>query len=154
MHEKILITGGAGFIGSNLCEYFLRKGFDVVCLDNLSTGRLSNIEELKGQDGFLFVEGDVRDLETCKKAVQGCAYVLHQAAIGSVPRSIDNPLRTNDNNVNGFLNVLVAARDEKVKRMVYAASSSTYGDLAEMPKVEERIGMPLSPYAVSKYVNE
>lgn len=102
----------------------------------------------------MFVEGDVRDIGTCKKAVQGCAYVLHQAAIGSVPRSIDNPLRTNDNNVNGFLNVLVAARDEKVKRMVYAASSSTYGDLAEMPKVEDRIGMPLSPYAVSKYVNE
>lgn len=154
MKDKILITGGAGFIGSNLCEYFLNKGFHIVCLDNLSTGRMTNIEMFLGNECFTFVEGDIRDLDVCKNAVVGCKYVLHEAALGSVPRSIDNPLRTNDNNVNGFLNVLVAARDEGVKRLVYAASSSTYGDLDEMPKVEDRIGMPLSPYAVSKYVNE
>lgn len=154
MKGKILITGGAGFIGSNLCEHFLGKGFQIVCLDNLSTGKMANIEKFLDSENFTFVKGDIRDLEVCHEAIEGCEYVLHEAALGSVPRSIDDPLRTNDNNVNGFLNVLVAARNEGVKRMVYAASSSTYGDLEEMPKVEDQIGMPLSPYAVSKYVNE
>lgn len=154
MKNKILITGGAGFIGSNLCEFYLGKGDEVVCLDNLSTGRMSNIEAFLGHSCFTFLEGDIREIDTCRTAVKACDYVLHQAAIGSVPRSIDDPIRTNDNNVNGFLNILVAARDEGVKRIVYAASSSTYGDSKQMPKVEEVIGNPLSPYAVSKYVNE
>jgi UDP-N-acetylglucosamine 4-epimerase len=152
---KILITGGAGFIGSNLCEYFLSTNEHlVVCLDNLSTGHLKNIEQHFTNPNFEFIEGDIRNLETCKKAVLGCQYVLHQAALGSVPRSINDPITTNDVNINGFLNMLVAARDEKVKRFVYAASSSTYGDSENLPKVEDIIGKPLSPYAVTKYVNE
>lgn len=151
---KILITGGAGFIGSNLCEYFVQKGYDVVCLDNLSTGFLHNIEHLIGQKNFLFIEGDIRNIDMCRKAVQGCDVVLHEAALGSVPRSINDPITTNENNVTGFLNMLVAARDEHVKRFVYAASSSTYGDSKELPKIEHNIGRPLSPYEITKFVNE
>ena len=151
---KILITGGAGFIGSNLCEYFVERGFDVVCLDNLSTGFIHNIESLLSISNFSFINGDVRDLGVCRNAVKGCDIVLHEAALGSVPRSITNPIQTNENNIVGFLNMLVAARDEGVKRFVYAASSSTYGDSKELPKIEYNIGRPLSPYAITKFVNE
>lgn len=151
---KILITGGAGFIGSNLCEHFVRKGFDVTCLDNLSTGFQHNIEPFLGLPNFHFVKGDIRDLDTCRQAVKGCDVVLHEAALGSVPRSINDPINTNANNIDGFLNMLVAARDEGVKRFVYAASSSTYGDSKELPKIEHNIGRPLSPYAITKFVNE
>ena len=151
---KLLITGGAGFIGSNLCEYFVRKGDEVVCLDNLSTGFMHNIEPLLQMPGFTFIKGDIRDLDTCRGAVKGCDVVLHQAALGSVPRSINDPITTNASNIDGFLNMLVAARDGKVKRFVYAASSSTYGDSKELPKREHSIGRPLSPYAVTKFVNE
>ena len=153
-NKKILITGGAGFIGSNLCDYFIERNNHIICLDNLSTGKLSNIEHLLGRPDFQFIEGDIRYLENCQNACAGVDYVLHQAALGSVPRSINDPITTNEVNVTGFLNMLVAARDNKVKRFVYAASSSTYGDSTELPKVEERIGKPLSPYAVTKYVNE
>ena len=152
--SRILVTGGAGFIGSNLCEDLLANNNEVVCLDNFSTGHWENIEDFKEHKNFRLIEGDIRDLETCKKAMDGIEYVLQEAALGSVPRSINDPLNTNDNNINGFLNLLVAARDAKVKRVVYAASSSTYGDSKELPKIEERIGLPLSPYAVTKYVNE
>lgn len=151
---KILITGGAGFIGSNLVEYFLIKGNDVVCLDNLATGFRHNIEPFLSSSRFKFIEGDIRDVETCKAAVKDCEFVLHQAALGSVPRSINDPIQTNSVNIDGFLNMLVASRDEGVKRFVYAASSSTYGDSQELPKVEDKIGKPLSPYAITKYVNE
>lgn len=152
---SILITGGAGFIGSNLIEHFLStSNYSVVCLDNLATGHLHNIESFLSNPDFKFIEGDIRDLDTCKSAVKGCQYVLHQAALGSVPRSINDPITTNEVNIGGFLNMLVAARDEKVKRFVYAASSSTYGDSEALPKVEEVIGKPLSPYAITKYVNE
>lgn len=150
---RILITGGAGFIGSNLVEHFIRNN-KVVCLDNLSTGFYGNIEEFIKNPNFVFIEGDIRDLKTCQMAVTGCDYVFHQAALGSVPRSINDPISTNAANIDGFLNMLVAARDGKIKRFVYAASSSTYGDSTELPKVEHRIGRPLSPYAVTKYVNE
>ncbi len=151
---KILITGGAGFIGSNLCEYFVEKEYDVTCLDNLSTGFIHNIEPLIGKTNFRFVEGDIRDLDTCRKVVSGANVVLHEAALGSVPRSINDPINTNSNNIDGFLNMLVAARDEGVRRFVYAASSSTYGDSKELPKIEHNIGRPLSPYAITKFVNE
>ena len=151
---KLLITGGAGFIGSNLCEYFVNNGYDVVCLDNLSTGFMHNIEPLLNQPNFRFINGDVRDFDTCRNAVKGCEVVLHEAAIGSVPRSINNPIYTNDNNITGFLNMLVVARDEGVRRFVYAASSSTYGDSQELPKIEHNIGRPMSPYAITKLVNE
>ena len=156
MNEKksILITGGAGFIGSNLCEYFLNKNYKVVCLDNLATGHLYNIQPFFSNDNFTFIEGDIRDLETCHKALRNIDYVLHQAALGSVPRSLKDPITSNDVNVSGFLNMLVASRDAGVKRFVYAASSSTYGDSESLPKVEEIIGKPLSPYAITKYVNE
>lgn len=153
-NSKIVVTGGAGFIGSNLCEDLLKYNNEVVCLDNFSTGHQKNIATLLNHKNFKLIEGDIRNLETCKKAMQGAEYVLQQAALGSVPRSINDPIHTNENNISGFLNVLVAARDTKVKRVIYAASSSTYGDSQEMPKIEERIGMPLSPYAVTKYVNE
>lgn len=152
--KKILITGGAGFIGSNLTEYFLNKGYVVRCLDNFSTGYRHNIEEFLSNDNYELLEGDIRDLETCKKAVDGMDYVLHQAALGSVPRSIVDPITSNEVNVSGFINMLVASRDAEVKRFVYAASSSTYGDSENLPKVEDVIGKPLSPYAVTKYVNE
>ena len=151
---KILITGGAGFIGSNLCQYFVSKGHFVVCLDNFATGHRHNIEQLLGNPDFQLIEGDIRSLADCEKAVQGCDYVLHQAALGSVPRSINDPITTNNVNISGFLNMLVASRDANVKRFVYAASSSTYGDSTALPKIEENIGRPLSPYAITKYVNE
>ena len=151
---KILITGGAGFIGSNLCEYFVNKGHDVVCLDNLSTGFLRNIDILLSSSGFTFIEGDIRELETCRKAVAGCDVVLHQAALGSVPRSINDPITTNSVNIDGFLNMLMASKEAGIKRFVYAASSSTYGDSKDLPKVEHNIGRPFSPYAITKFVNE
>ena len=150
----ILSTGGAGFIGTNLCEYFLSKEYFVVCLDNFSTGHKHNIAEFLKNEKFKLIEGDIRDLEQCRKAVVGVDYVLHQAALGSVPRSINDPITTNDVNVTGFLNMLVASRDAGVKRFIYAASSSTYGDSERLPKVEDKIGKPLSPYAITKYVNE
>lgn len=152
--RKILITGGAGFIGSNLCDHFISKGFQVVCLDNFSTGFRHNIEHLLSNPHFFLIEGDIRNLETCKKSCEGVEMVLHQAALGSVPRSIGDPITTNEVNVGGFLNMLVAARDSGVRRFIYAASSSTYGDSPALPKVEDVIGKPLSPYAVTKYVNE
>lgn len=151
---KVLITGGAGFIGSNLCEYFVGKGDEVVCLDNLSTGFMHNIEPLMEKPNFRFTKGDIRDLETCREAVKNCEVVLQEAALGSVPRSINDPITTNSTNISGFLNMLVAARDEGVQRFVYAASSSTYGDSKELPKIEHNIGRPLSPYAITKFVNE
>ncbi len=150
----ILITGGAGFIGSNLCEYFLSRDYRVRCADNFATGRKQNLESFIDHEHFELIESDIRDPEECKSLVEGVDAVLHQAALGSVPRSIDDPLRTNSVNIDGFLNMLDAARRAGVKRFVYAASSSTYGDHKELPKVEERIGKPLSPYAVTKYVNE
>ena len=150
----ILITGGAGFIGSNLCEYFLSKGNKVICLDNFATGHRHNLTNCIANPDFLLIEGDIRNLEDCKNAVKGVDYVLHQAALGSVPRSIKDPVTTNDVNVSGFLNMLQAATEAKLKRFVYAASSSTYGDSVGLPKVEEVIGKPLSPYAITKYVNE
>jgi UDP-N-acetylglucosamine 4-epimerase len=152
--KAILITGGAGFIGSNLCEYFLSKGYKVVCLDNFATGHRHNLKDFINNLNFSLIEGDIRKATDCAIAVKGVDYVLHQAALGSVPRSINDPVTTNDVNVSGFLNMLVAARDEKVKRFVYAASSSTYGDSEALPKVENVIGKPLSPYAITKYVNE
>lgn len=150
----ILITGGAGFIGSNLCEYFLSKEYFVVCLDNFATGHRHAIKDFIQNENFKLIEGDIRNLDECKEAVTNIDYVLHQAALGSVPRSINDPITSNDVNVSGFLNMLVASRDANVKRFVYAASSSTYGDSENLPKVEDKIGKPLSPYAITKYVNE
>ncbi|MEW6429113.1 MAG: SDR family oxidoreductase [Thermodesulfobacteriota bacterium] len=155
-----LITGVAGFIGSNLLETLLRLGQRVVGLDNFSTGFRKNLEEVRSQVSadqwgrFTLIEGDIRSLDTCRGACAGVDYVLHQAALGSVPRSVNDPITTNENNITGFLNMLVAARDAGVTRFVYAASSSTYGDHPGLPKVEDVIGRPLSPYAVTKYVNE
>lgn len=154
MQTKILITGGAGFIGSNLCEYFLAQQYQVVCLDNFATGHRHNLTSCLQVPNFTLIEGDIRNLADCQLAVKEVDYVLHQAALGSVPRSINDPITSNEVNVSGFLNMLVAARDAKVKRFVYAASSSTYGDSASLPKVEDVIGKPLSPYAITKYVNE
>lgn len=154
MNKSILITGGAGFIGSNLTEHFLGKGYKVTCLDNFATGHKRNIEPFLQNDNYTLIEGDIRNIDTCHKAVNGVDYVLHQAALGSVPRSIKDPITSNDVNVSGFLNMLVASRDAGVKRFVYAASSSTYGDSESLPKVEDVIGKPLSPYAITKYVNE
>lgn len=151
---KLLITGAAGFIGSNLCEFMLQKGYDVVGLDNLATGFMHNLNEFKSHPNFSFIEADIRDYESCIKATQGVDYVLHQAALGSVPRSLKDPITSNDVNVTGFLNMLEASKQNNVKRFVYAASSSTYGDSEQLPKVEENIGKPLSPYAITKYVNE
>ena len=152
-NSTFLVTGCAGFIGSNTVEYLLKEGYRVVGLDNFSTGKKSNIEELRNPN-FIFIEGDIRDLDTCVNAVKGVDYVIHLAALGSVPRSILDPKTTNDVNVSGMLNMLIAAKDEKVKSFVYASSSSVYGDEPNLPKYEERIGNPLSPYAVSKYVDE
>lgn len=155
-----LITGVAGFIGSNLLEQLLKLDQKVIGLDNFATGHLHNLDEVKGLvssdqwSGFVFIEGDIRNLEDCHKACAGVDYVLHQAALGSVPRSINDPITTNTTNISGFLNMLVAARDASVSSFTYAASSSTYGDHPALPKVEENIGKPLSPYAVTKYVNE
>lgn len=153
---KVLVTGGGGFIGSNLCEVLLRQGHTVRCLDNFVTGKIENILPLLEQypTTFELMVGDIRNLEDCQKSVEGMEYVLHEAALGSVPRSIKDPITTNDVNVGGFLNMLVASRDAGVKRFVFAASSSTYGDSQSLPKVEDVIGKPLSPYAITKYVNE
>lgn len=153
---KVLVTGGAGFIGSNLCEYLLGEGHVVRCMDNFCTGKPENVIPLleKFPETFSLVVGDIRSLEDCHKAVDGMEYVLHEAALGSVPRSIKDPITTNDTNIGGFLNMLVAARDAGIKRFVFAASSSTYGDSESLPKVEEVIGRPLSPYAITKYVDE
>lgn len=152
---SFLVTGGAGFIGSNLVKYLLENGAGKVrVLDNFSTGFKTNLKDFMSDPAFELVEGDIRDLDTCKAAARGIQYLFHEAALGSVPRSIHDPVTSNDVNITGFLNILVAARDEGVKRIIYAASSSTYGDSVELPKVEDRIGKPLSPYAVTKYVNE
>ncbi|MFI3277521.1 MAG: SDR family oxidoreductase [Rikenellaceae bacterium] len=154
MQRRILVTGGAGFIGSNLCEELLERGDKVICLDNFSTGHRHNVEPFLENPNFTLVEGDIRNLEDCKKAADGVDYILHEAALGSVPRSIKDPITTNEVNVGGFLNMLVAAKEAGVKRFIYAASSSTYGDSKSLPKVEDVIGKPLSPYAITKYVNE
>lgn len=153
---QVLVTGGAGFIGSNLCEYLLAHNYDVVCLDNFSTGHIENILPLLSQypNNFKLIVGNICNMEDCRKAVEGVDYVLHEAALGSVPRSIKDPITTNEVNIGGFLNMLIASRDAKVKRFMYAASSSTYGDSKSLPKVEDVIGKPLSPYAITKYVNE
>lgn len=155
-HMKVLVTGGAGFIGSNLCEYLLAHNYKVVCLDNFATGKIENLLPLLNRylDTFKLIVGDIRELSDCQKAVVGVDYILHEAALGSVPRSIKDPATTNAVNIGGFLNMLIAARDAGVKRFMYAASSSTYGDSQSLPKVEDVIGRPLSPYAVTKYVNE
>ena len=153
-NKTILVTGGAGFIGSNLCEALLEKRNKVVCLDNFANGKKENLEQLLTDSNFTLIEGDIRNLDDCLNATKDVEYVLHQAALGSVPRSIKDPITSNDVNVSGFLNMLVAARDNGVKRFVYAASSSTYGDSESMPKVEDIIGKPLSNYAITKYVNE
>lgn len=153
---KVLVTGGAGFIGSNLCEHLLENGYQVRCLDNFATGKWQNIIPLieRYPETFEMLVGDIRKLDDCRKAVEGVDYVMHEAALGSVPRSIKDPITTNDVNIGGFLNMLVAARDAGVKRFIFAASSSTYGDSKSLPKVEDVIGKPLSPYAITKYVDE
>ena len=153
-NKKVLVTGGAGFIGSNLCEILLKVNSKVTCLDNFATGHRHNIEPFLSDENFTLIEGDIRDLQTCHQASAGQDFILHQAALGSVPRSINDPITSNDVNVGGFLNMLVAARDAEVQRFIYAASSSTYGDSEALPKVEDKIGKPLSPYAITKYVNE
>lgn len=153
--KNVLITGGAGFIGSNLCEAFLKRGDNVVCLDNFATGKMENIIPLiESYPNFTLIVGDIRNIEDCRKAVESIDIVLHEAALGSVPRSIKDPATTNDVNVGGFLNMMIAARDAGVKRFIFAASSSTYGDSKSLPKVEDVIGKPLSPYAITKYVDE
>jgi len=155
-----MITGVAGFIGSNLLETLLKLDQNVIGLDNFSTGFQHNLDEVQGLvtseqwQHFQFIKGDIRNIADCREACNGVDYILHQAALGSVPRSIEDPITTNENNISGFLNMLVAARDAKVSRMVYAASSSTYGDHPDLPKIEDKIGNPLSPYAVTKLVNE
>jgi len=154
MATKILVTGGAGFIGSNLVDALLERGFEVVCLDNFATGHRHNLKDALANPKFSLIEGDIRSLADCKNAVEGCQVVFHQAALGSVPRSVTDPATTNDVNVGGFVNMLFAAKDAGVKRFVYASSSSVYGDHPALPKVEEIIGKALSPYAISKQVNE
>lgn len=153
-NSKVLVTGGAGFIGSNLTEALLKQGNKVVCLDNFMTGHYKNIEPFLKNENYTLIEGDIRNYEDCEKAVAGCDYVLHQAALGSVPRSIKDPMTATDVNVGGFVKMLFAAKEAKVKRFVYAASSSTYGDSKSLPKVEDKIGNPLSPYAITKFADE
>lgn len=152
----ILVTGGAGFIGSNLCEYLLQNGYQVRCLDNFSTGKWQNILPLikNYKENFELIVGDIRNINDCKKAVENVEFVFHEAALGSVPRSIKDPITTNEVNIGGFLNMLVAAKENGIKRFIFAASSSTYGDSQNLPKVEDIIGKPLSPYAITKYVDE
>ena len=153
-NSRVLVTGGAGFIGSALIETLLSNENEVVCLDNLATGKRENLADFIGNKNFRFLEGDIRNLADCQKAADGVQYVLHQAALGSVPRSVKDPITSNDVNVSGFLNIITAARDAGVKRFVYASSSSVYGDHPALPKFEENTGNPLSPYAVTKKVNE
>ena len=153
-NKKILVTGGAGFIGSNLCDFLTQNGALVYCLDNFSTGSKKNIDHLINSRNFYLIEGDIRDLKTCELACKNIDFVLHHAALGSVPRSIKNPIETNSVNISGFLNMLLASKNNNVSRFIYAASSSTYGDSEILPKVEDIIGNPLSPYAITKYVNE
>lgn len=153
-NKKVLVTGGAGFIGSNLVESFLRSGNYVVCLDNFSTGKRENLRAFMDNGNFRLIEGDIRNYEDCEKAVKGIDYVFHQAALGSVPRSIKDPITSTDVNIGGFVKMLFAAKSENVKRFIYAASSSTYGDHPDLPKVEDKIGKPLSPYGITKYVDE
>jgi len=153
-NKKVLVTGGAGFIGSNLCEELVKQDNQVVCFDNFSTGFKHNIQDLIGISNFTLIEGDIRNYEDCQKAVKGVDIVLHQAALGSVPRSIKDPMTTTDVNIGGFVKILFAAKEEGVKRFVYAASSSTYGDHPDLPKLEDKIGNPLSPYAITKFANE
>jgi len=152
--SKILVTGGAGFIGSNLCEALISYGAEVRCLDNFATGHRKNLDAIINNSSFELIEGDIRNTEDCRKACENMDYVFHEAALGSVPRSLKDPVTSNDVNISGFLNMLVASRDAGVKRFVYAASSSTYGDSEALPKIEDKIGKPLSPYAITKYVNE
>ncbi len=153
-NKNILVTGGAGFIGTNLCEYLILSKANVTCLDNFITGHKKNIKNLLKNPKFKLIEGDIRELSICQKACENQHFVLHHAALGSVPRSIDDPVSSNNVNITGFLNMLIAARDNNVKRFVFAASSSTYGDSEKLPKIENKIGKPLSPYAITKYVNE
>ncbi len=153
-NQKVLVTGGAGFIGSNLCEELLQNGNKVICLDNFSTGKRGNISSFLENPNFVLIEGDIRNYEDCQRAVKDVEIVFHEAALGSVPRSINDPITTTDVNIGGFVKMLFAAKEEGVKRFIYAASSSTYGDHPALPKVEEHIGKPLSPYAITKYVNE
>jgi UDP-N-acetylglucosamine 4-epimerase len=152
--KKILVTGGAGFIGSNLTEALLKLNNEVICLDNFATGKKENITPFLTNPNYTLIEGDIRNISDCKLAVKDVDYVLHQAALGSVPRSIKDPITSNEVNVTGFLNMLIASKDSGVQRFIYAASSSTYGDSESLPKVEDQIGKPLSPYAITKYVNE
>jgi UDP-N-acetylglucosamine 4-epimerase len=151
---QILVSGGAGFIGSNMCDALLALHHKVICLDNFLTGKKSNVSEALNHPNFSLIEGDIRDMQTCELAVKDCDLVLHLAALGSVPRSINDPITTNDINIKGFLNMLTATKNAGIKRFVFASSSSTYGDSATLPKIEHQIGRPLSPYAVTKYVGE
>ena len=151
---KVLVTGGAGFIGSNLCERLVQEDYEVICLDNFITGKRENIKGLFDKENFSLIEGDIRDYETCLKATNGIDIVLHEAALGSVPRSIENPLLTHQCNVDGFVNMLNSSRENNVERFIYASSSSVYGDSEVLPRVEDKIGNPLSPYAVTKLANE
>jgi len=153
-NSNVLVTGGAGFIGSNLCELLLQQNNEVLCFDNFSTGSKENIQEFANHSNFTLIEGDIRNFSDCKNAVKGVDFVLHQAALGSISRSINDPITTNEVNIGGFLNILITSKDEGIKRFIYACSSSTYGNSEDLPKVEEQIGKPLSPYAVTKYVNE
>ncbi len=153
-NRKVLVTGGAGFIGSNLTESLLDAGNEVVCLDNFSTGKRENIKDFLKNPDYKLIEGDIRNYEDCLKAVDGVEFVFHEAALGSVPRSIKDPVTTTDVNIGGFVKMLFASKEAGVKRFIYAASSSTYGDHPDLPKIEDKIGLPLSPYAITKYVNE
>lgn len=152
--KRVLVTGGAGFIGSNLVESFLESGNTVICLDNFSTGKRGNLKPFTNNSKFILIEGDIRNYDDCLKAVENVDIVFHQAALGSVPRSIKDPVTSTDVNIGGFVKMLFAAKESGVKRFVYAASSSTYGDHPDLPKVEDKIGSPLSPYAITKYVDE